>query len=156
MSWKRGIRPASFRGAGFHVEDAANEGGRRNQVHEYYGRDEPFTEEYGRRARRYHVRGYLVGDDYMARRDALVAACERAGAGTLVHPYLGEQRVVCDFVGWSERKEEGRYCVIDMTFVEAGTGDAPTATLNAESQIEAAALAASAAALSGFRSVINR
>lgn len=156
MGWRDNLRRASFRGVAFHVEDAPSETGRRNQVHEFYGRDVPFTEEFGRRARRHHFRAYVIGDDYMARRDALIAACEGAASGTLVHPYWGEQQVVADFCGWVETREDGRMCVFDLTFVEAGTGNAPTAVTSALSLIDAGATSAVAAARSALQSAWGR
>lgn len=47
MSWKNKLRPASFRGASFGVESHQTEQGRRTQVHEYPGRDDPYVEDLG-------------------------------------------------------------------------------------------------------------
>jgi prophage DNA circulation protein len=84
---------ASFRGVPFHVESAEFSGGRRTVKHEFPLRDVPYMEDTGRRARSFPVDGYVIGADYLARRDALIAALEEPGPGELVHPHFGKRRV---------------------------------------------------------------
>ena len=119
--WRLQLRPASFRGAGFHVEVGALAGGRRIALHEFPKRDTPYAEDMGRRARRFPVTGYIVDADYIPERDALIAALEAGGGGTLVHPTLGTFRVVCDGFSAIERRDKGGYVEFEMTFVEAGS-----------------------------------
>jgi prophage DNA circulation protein len=100
--------------------------GRRQVTHEFAQRDEPFTEDLGRRAREFTVDGYLIGEEYPAQRDRMVAVCETAGPGELVHPYLGALVVECTGPGVRESSGEGRLCRISMSFVEAGQAKYPT------------------------------
>lgn len=125
MGWKDQLRPASFKGVNFKVEDHEAEGGRRLVVNEYPYRDLPYTEDMGRAARRYNVTAYVLGQNYMATRDALIDAIEAGGANTLVHPYLGTKSVICETYRLRETKNEGGYCVISMSLVEAGSKTFP-------------------------------
>ena len=82
MAWRDNLVPASFRGAGFQVDNTeAPIAGRRVAVHEYPGRDEPFVEDLGRRTKRWEIEAFVVGDDYADVRDRLVDACDMPGAG---------------------------------------------------------------------------
>ncbi|MCJ2067749.1 DNA circularization N-terminal domain-containing protein [Methylobacterium sp. J-030] len=119
--WRLQLRSASFRGVGFHVEVGALAGGRRIALHEFPKRDTPYAEDMGRRARRFPVTGYIVDEDYIPQRDALIAALEAGGGGTLVHPTLGTFRVACDGFSAIERRDKGGYVEFEMTFVEAGS-----------------------------------
>jgi hypothetical protein len=120
------IRPASFRGAGFVVEIAGGEGGRRLVTHQFPLRDKPYTEDLGREAQRHRIRAFVIGDDYQTQRDALLAACQDFDtAGLLVHPYLGERQCRAGVLRWSESKELGGYCVFDLEFVEDGKQASP-------------------------------
>ena len=136
--WRTGI-PASFRGAEFHIDVGGKASGRRTVSHEFPERDTPFTEDMGRRARRWSITGYIIGRldnpataNYITLRDALIAACEAYGPGSLVHPTLGATWVNCDTYSVSESRERGGMATFSMTFVEAGAlnegGAAPDLT----------------------------
>ena len=79
----------SFRGVPFRTVDAEMRVGRRNVVNEYPQRDLPYVDDLGRRARRFVVEAYVIGDGYRAERDALIAAFEAKGSGELIHPRYG-------------------------------------------------------------------
>lgn len=85
---------ASFRGVEFHMPSSDTEAGRRIITVLFPGRDLVLHEDIGALPRRIAVEGVIVGDDYVRRAAALQAACEIAGPGTLVHPWLGEIQVV--------------------------------------------------------------
>lgn len=125
MSWKSRLRPASFRGAPFFVASVGGSGGRRLAFHEYPGRDEPYVEDLGRKGARYRVTAYVLGTDYEQARDALVRACNEAGAGTLVHPTWGDITVACENMEFEETKEEGGICRFTLGFLEAGRNAYP-------------------------------
>ena len=127
MAWKDRLRPASFRQAAFGVEAHSSEQGRRVVVHEYPGRDKPYVEDLGAKARGFTLRGFVVGKDYQQARDALLDAANAPGPGQLVHPYFGVLRVVCTAVSVSESGEAGGMAVFDLTFVEAGESRYPAA-----------------------------
>lgn len=127
-SWKDNLRPASFRGVPFQVEDDEGTFGRRVQIHEYPNRDKPYTEDLGRATRRFTINAYLVGNDFFEARDRLIVAIDTPGSGTLVHPYYGEVAVSIDGeVRVSHSGRDGRMCRVSFNVVEAGELSFPTA-----------------------------
>lgn len=135
MSWKNRLRKASFRNVKFGVEEHESEQGRRVIIHEYPGRDKPYVEELGQKAKVYNIRGFVVGSGYMGTRDALVNACNAAGSGQLVHPYLGTMRVKCRDVTFRESAKDGGMAIFEMSFVEEGENKNPTASLDKIGQL---------------------
>lgn len=137
MRWREQLRPAGFRGAAFEVAaHSADAAGRRVQVHEYPGRDRPYPEDLGRKTAEFTVEAYVVGPDYMAARDRLIAACTAAGPGLLEHPYLGRLNVVCTGCRLIERADEGGIARLTLSFVEAGENRFPSATNDAAAAVD--------------------
>lgn len=131
MGWKENLQPASFRGVPFHVEGDDLSAGRRVQTHEYPGRDKPYTEDLGRATRKGSIEAFLVGNDYMAARDKLLAALEASGPGELVHPWYGRMTVsVDDGCRVRHGVREGRFCAVTISFVEAGELAFPSASVS--------------------------
>jgi prophage DNA circulation protein len=149
-TWRDRLRPASFRGIPFYVAEAGGQYGRRIQHHEYPQRNIPWAEDLGRAQRRWNLTGYVLGAQYMGTRDRLLTACETAGAGKLVHPYLGELQVVCDSVRYTERDEEGGICRFEFAFAEPGKPGAPDARRAAGAAVRSAASGLVSAAISAF------
>lgn len=145
------FRGGSFRGVPFRTVDAEAQIGRRNQVHEYPQRDVPYTEDLGRRARRFRVEAYVLGDNYLAERDALIQALEASGPGNLTHPRWGSLDVaVADVVNVKESPREGGIAHFSITFVEHGENQFPQATVNTVADLEQLADAADEAAEADF------
>lgn len=129
MSWRDELRRvviggrrlvgAEFRGVPFFVDTAERSGGRRTISHEFPLRDKPFIEDLGRKARTFRVDGYVIGDDYLAQRDDLLAALEAGGAGILVLPSYGILRAVCSSLSVRETKADGGMAVFSLEFAEA-------------------------------------
>lgn len=141
----------SFRGVPFRTVDAEMRVGRRNQVNEYPQRDLPYVDDLGRRARRFVVEAYVIGDTYLAERDALIAAFEAKGSGELMHPRYGARKVSVDGdVSVKESPERGGMARISVTFVEDTSNTFPAATQDTVAQVEAAANAADDAAQAAF------
>lgn len=121
MSWLNDLLPASFRGVPFHVSSTSSEFGRRNQTHEYPLRDVPYTEDLGRSARKNKIEAFLVGDDHKEQAEKLAKAIEEEGAGTLIHPILGELNVnIAGPATVSDSVDNGRVSIILFSFIEAG------------------------------------
>lgn len=135
MTWRDNLRPASFRGVSFHVDDRQYQTGRRIHVHEFPKRDTPSPEDMGKASRKITLTAYLVGDDYMSRRDALIAACERKGSGQLVDFWGRSLTVVCEDCAVTETQAEGRYCKVSLKFVEAGGARMPLAVAATAAQL---------------------
>ena len=150
MSWLDSYRTASFRGVEFKVEGHDASFGRRQVTHEFPQRDEPYTEDLGRRAREFEVDAYLIGDDYPSQRNQLIAAAETDGPGELVHPYLGNMQVVCTGLRLRENSRDTRMCKLRLTFTEAGEAKFPTNVTDAVESVSTAANAFTEAASGGF------
>ncbi|OCG24723.1 hypothetical protein A9G11_03455 [Gilliamella sp. wkB108] len=121
MSWLSDLLPASFRGVPFQVSGTSSEFGRRNQTHEYPFRDVPYTEDVGRLARKNKIDAFLIGDDHKEQAEKLADAIEQEGAGTLIHPFLGELNVnIAGTVTISDSVDKRRMSVVSFSFVEAG------------------------------------
>lgn len=150
------FRGGSFRGVTFRTTDAEAQIGRRNQVHEYPQRDVPYTEDLGRRARRFRVEAYVLGDNYLAERDALIEALEAPGPGSLTHPRWGALEVaVADAVTVKESPREGGLAHFSITFVEHGANQFPQAAINTVADLEQLADAADEAAQADFAEVFD-
>lgn len=151
MGWRDTLRPASWRGIGFAVEADEFKTGRRVQIHEYPQRDKPYGEDLGRATRSYSFTAFLIGDDYPERRDQLIEALERPGAGKLVHPFYGEVDVISTAeVRVSHSKNEGGMCRVDLSFIEAGELSFPSRTTDTSDKVLASADAAQAASIESF------
>lgn len=120
MSYRERIQKGTFRNVPFFIETHTLEGGRRAVLHEFPERDDPFTEDLGRRGRTYAVDCHIVGEDYFRQRDAMIRALERKGFGILIHPYLGRKEVQVTNFSMTESIQEGRICKFSITFLERG------------------------------------
>lgn len=123
--WSQTLRPASFRGARFHVEteELAN-GGRNTVTHEFVRSEDVLSEDMGRKGQKFKLKGYVASDMADAECQAVVAACCAPGPATLVLPLLGARQVLCTDVGTSMSREKLGFVEITMEFVEAGTAAA--------------------------------
>lgn len=137
MSWFDELQQASFRGVPFAVLGGESRFGRRVAVHQYPMRDKPYIEDLGRSTRRINLGGFLVenslvygGGSALAQRDAMVAAAETPGPGTLVHPTLGTLQVSLPdgALGIIERWDQGRYFELNFGFIESGDRLFPSVT----------------------------
>jgi len=81
----------------------------------------------GRSPRRHQLVGFLLqndavygGGDVIAQRDQMLAACEAAGPGTLVHPTLGIMTVSVLDLSVTQKWDAGGYFELSFSFIEAG------------------------------------
>jgi prophage DNA circulation protein len=129
MSWQEKLRPASWRGVPFFVQDHQFTGGRRVQVHDFIQRDKPYVEDLGRDNRNMTVKAYVIASyennfDAWPQRDALIRAIEQGGKGTFVHPSFGElEGHISKFTEHEDNSQQGGYCGFDLVFIEAGEKD---------------------------------
>ena len=154
MGWRDQLHNggiATWRGVAFEVESSNAKFGRRTVRHEYVKRDKPFLEDMGRAARAFTLRGFVIGDDYVVRRDALIAACEEEGPGILVHPYLGPMTVTLETpADMNETFQKGRTANWSFPFVESGDIEFPTIELDTSQGALQAADALNVAASAEF------
>lgn len=149
-AWRDQLQPASFRGVPFFVDSHETALGRRVQLHEFPLRDKPYAEDLGRKARAISITAYVIGPGYMAARDQLARAIEEAGAGSLVHPYLGEMSCTVTDCKLSESTAEGGKASFTISLVEAGAKLFTTAAESTGATAAARADYALQAAQAGF------
>lgn len=141
----------SFRGVPFRTVDAEIKVGRRNVVNEYPQRDLPYVDDLGRKARRFVVEAYVIGENYFAERDALIEAFEGKGSGELNHPRYGLRKVSVEGdVSVKESPDKGGMARISVTFVEDASNIFPKAVENTVARVEATANAADEATQAAF------
>ncbi|MGY2732394.1 DNA circularization protein [Sphingomonas sp. UYP23] len=128
-----GLLPATFRGVPFVVTNDSVSVGRRQAVHQYPGRDEPWAEDMGRTARRFRLRGFIatgsirtVGGPIQLQRLLLLAALEKEGSGTLTHPTLGILNISVLNSEIEQDLGAGRMSNISLEFVESGKRSFPS------------------------------
>lgn len=121
MAWTDNLLPAALNGVPFLYKSTETELGRRGVVHEFPGRDDPFAEDLGRRARKYKISAFVLGENYATDRDNLIEVIEKKGDKTLTHPYLGDFTVkIIGPVRLTETDDEGRIARFDLELCESG------------------------------------
>jgi len=129
--WRQRLLPANFDGLLFHVEAGSQEGGRRIVTHEFPKKDLPYSEDMGKRATEFTVRGYMIAfvrdtnvdlykRDYTIARNRLQERLDEGGYGVLQLPLMRPMKVVCSRYRMTEEDRFGGYVTFDMTFVELG------------------------------------
>lgn len=151
MSWRESLREASFRGVRFEVESVEASYGRRKAVHKFPLRDLPQIQDLGGNPDAFSIEAYVIGRDYMAARDALIAALNEPGPGVLVEQYRGEINVeiIGDF-RVRESSREGGMAIITFSAIEAEEASYPQMALATADTLDAAADQALAAQGAGF------
>jgi len=138
--WKERLQKGSFRGVEFQFETNETEIGRRVAVHEYPLRDIPYIEDLGKKARVFSIEVYVIGNDYMTQRDALIEAIEKPGPGVLIHPTLGQVNAsVQSARGPRESNREGGLASFSVTFIESGENKFPDSSVNTGFKVSDAA-----------------
>lgn len=136
-SWREELRPASFRGVPFLVDESHVVIGRRVVLHEYPLRDKPYAEDLGKKAQVMRFSAYVLGSDYMDKRDALIEALELEGAGELIHPYFGSKTVTAtEDIEIVESHEFGGMARFSLSFVEAGEQIFPDQSTDVDAKLE--------------------
>lgn len=118
--WRERLRKGTFRDVAFHTEIASGSAGRRVALHEYPQQEKYFTEDLGKKAESERLKVFVIGADYDLARDELMAALNKAGAGKLVHPYLGTLMIQVQDFDWTISTRQGGYCEFNIQYVRAG------------------------------------
>lgn len=158
-TWRDELHPASFRGVPFHVDSDAMPVGRRTQLHEYPQRDKPLVEDMGRRTRTTKLTAFVIGDDYLVKRDDLLKALDEPGPGELVHPWFGRMNVTAGDCEVTHERREGGMARFDLVFIEAGEKGFPAGVPNTARQVEESSESLLESAISRYKaamSVVNR
>lgn len=135
--------PAVWRGVPFLVRDSSLGVGRRNAVHTYPYRDDPWPEDMGRAPRVMTLAARLVGDDVYIQRALMAAACELEGPGLLIHPTLGPlQCSLVEPVVFRDKGVAQREVQFELVLMQAGSRLYPSLLLNTQNAIGIAVAAA--------------
>lgn len=153
-SWRDQLQAAAFRGVPFHVERDSVPVGRAIQLHEYPKTDANLAEDMGRIARVHSFTAWVIGEDCHAKRDKLLDALEKPGAGELIHPWLGRMQAKAGKCEMSHDRREGGMVRFDLEFYPDTTKTQPVARANTARQLQAANQSSWAAALSRYRQVV--
>lgn len=150
MAWREKISQGSFRGVPFQTAESEVEIGRRVALHEYAGRDDPYPEDTGKKGRQFSFDCHVAGADYMAQRDALIAAFEQYGPGKLVHKFLGELQVQVLTVRVRESNSELGMARFAVTVVESGKNEFPNNSVSTATVVNQRANTATSALVNDF------
>jgi prophage DNA circulation protein len=144
--------PASFRGVPFFVDRNRRTGGRRKVSHQIpFSEDPNFVEDEGLESPAFDVEAFVVGEDYISARDALLTALETKGPGTLVHPFYGTVTVQVGPVNVEESKDElgcARFAIAFEKTLPLPVN--PTSTAVGPASVISSAAAARSSALAVF------
>ena len=141
---------ASFRGVEFHVDEHDVTGGRRVQNHEYPNRDENYAEDLGKVTTTFSFTAFLIGAKYKEQLDALIDACNKSGAGKLVHPSYGTKNVICTNITPKISSKQGGMATVELTFINAGSKAVPASSIDLGGLLSAAASALTSSASLSF------
>lgn len=147
--WRDSLLDASIGGVPLFVKDVKTTSGRRTAVREMPKRDAPAVEDLGRKARRYSVTGYVIGPNYMADRDAVMAVLEGPGPYMFRHPWQGDKSVVLDEGSALEVHEsdtEGGWARLSFSLAESGEKDGLRVTVSTSAALSKASAAVLATA----------
>lgn len=151
MAHRDNIQPSSFRGVPFEVESIQGTHGRRSVTHKYPKRDKSFSEDLGRETRRFTFEGFVVGHDYLIKKNNLINAIESSnGPGELIHPFFGRISVVVISFNVRESKSEGGSAHFSFVCEEAGDLVFPSSKDDTPSVVRMKASDALAATRSNF------
>lgn len=155
MSWLDQLQPASFRGVHFHVDTIEHSAGDNVVLREYPFQDLPTVFRMGEGAEEIKFSAYVIGADYMQRRDALRLVL--SGQGELVHPTAG---TLLAFVNGKYKLTEnptaqGGMARFELAFVRAQDRRYPVGVVDTRSQASGAAVAAKEAAQTVFAQNFN-
>ena len=161
IDWRQRLTDASFREAvfQFHVDTGGKSSGRRLANHEFPKRNIGYSEDMGRKMRKWTVQGYIIisprNTDYIPQRDALVRALEADGPGWLKLPTFEPELVMCESYSCEETRQKGGYVSFNMTFCERGKPIAADVQQATQSTVTTAATELSTATTTWVDSVIQ-
>jgi prophage DNA circulation protein len=150
MGWREEKQKASFRGVTFHVKSSDGDIGRRNVIHQYPKRDTAYGEDLGKKAREFTLTAFVLGDNYMAARDAFEAAIEAPGSGELVHPWRGRMTVSVTRCSVNESIDAEGKASWSVTFTEVDKNQQPNIRPDTYAIVDSAADAAIVSAQEDF------
>ncbi len=155
MTWREQLRKAKFKGVSFKVDTTDHEGGQRVALHEYPLKNGVFPEALGLRGDQFSVRAFLIGDNYIADRNALIAKMKESTPGTLVLPTLGAKTVQGLNFRSGYDSSLGGIEYLDLSFIEAGFVRFPTKTVDTGSLVQSSATQSVSSLTAAFSNKFN-
>src|SRR4030042_2990464 len=152
MAWSDNYRQAKFRNASFVVPSHDLSGGSRGAVHEFPKKDIPYVENMGKRVKQFSIEAFIIGDDYMIDRDALITELDK-GSGKLVHPYYGTIDVFCQNYTVRETDAENGLVRFTIQFVQSGVLSFPNTVIDTVKDVSVKKTAAISASKTAFTKV---
>lgn len=154
-SWRHSLLPATFAGVPFWVESAKVPVGIKGVLHEYPQRDQAYFESLGQQARTHALTGFVIGPDCFEQRDRLLQALA-AGAGELLHPWLGRMQVKVGECELSQERKAGGVASFTLKFHPDAPLTFPTVRANTGQQLEKAADSLLDSALERYQRVMTQ
>lgn len=160
----------SFRGARFLIKSASTSFGRKQVLHEYPNSDKQKVEDLGLKPRSFSISAIISADpptmvgglSYFEKKNALLAALETPGNGTLSHPFFSNSYQVTPRPGTIEEDtsklgEASIDLVFDYSDIETDPVAAPTSLSQVNQSLDAvnSAVNADIASKFGVSSAIN-
>jgi prophage DNA circulation protein len=143
MSLFDDLLPGSYKGVTFLMARHNIAGGRKDVLHAFPNTDRQSVEDLGLLPRTFNVTAIINADtsneNYIPRRDSLLAALEEGGTGVLVHPFFGQiENIVAR--SWTLREDlselgDGR---VDIVFTTSEVIGVPVRAQSSLSVIEQA------------------
>lgn len=158
MPWSEDLLESSIGGVPWYCQAVATQVGRRTTSKELPFRDTPVREDLGRRSRKYGITAMVIGPDYLAARDAIIAVLEAPGPHLFVHPWMGEVSVIIDegsSLDIQESHAEGGWARFSVNFVESGDADGAKITISTSAALTVAANAAMSASAVDTKKKLN-
>jgi prophage DNA circulation protein len=144
----------TFRGLKFHTPGIREAFGRAVAVHNY-PQGQWFPEDTGEDPHTHRVTGFVIGDDYLDQRAALVKAFKAEGPGTLVHPWLGTLTVQVGKVDGSLSASHGGSWEFNAEVVEVVEERGPVVAVDGPLLIVSAVADVETSAVSDFIDAIE-
>ncbi len=123
IAWLDQLKPASFRGVAFEVDSVEHSAGDATVLREYPFQDAPRVFTLGESAEEIKIAAYVIGNDYIAKRDALRAALHAVPdeGGILIHPTVGTLRAFVHgkYTVQEEFIDQGGVAKFSITFIRA-------------------------------------
>ena len=154
-TWRDSWLQGSFRGVPFLFTSHNSSLGRRTQLHEYPGRDDPYVEDLGLKAGVWNLNVFVIGANYNTARDALIAAFNKAGPGDFIHPYLGMKLAVVTNSELMESSDGLGMARFSVTFTQSSQPKYPSAAADTQAAVASSAAIAQTAAADSFGSRVS-
>ncbi|BBN59310.1 DNA circularization N-terminal domain-containing protein [Hydrogenovibrio marinus] len=118
--WETEFEKAKWNGIEFNLLSTGKNQGRRLQVSEYPGSDEPDIEDLGAKTPTINIKAIFVGPTSLKEANNFISILESEPNGKIEHPYEGELDLVYEDSSISYSTLEQGAAVVDIKFYKAG------------------------------------